>query len=695
MPTKVSKNGKDFFTIGDEPSELEIAMGKGYKPYVDVTKNGKDIFTIELNEAEVTTAVGKGYKQIDEYNKPTAGEAMLRGAGQGATFGFSDEAIGGVKSLMPDGKSYAEERDAERAKNAKAQKAFPGTYLTGELAGGAVLPLGAGKSAATIVGALGKGSLMGAISGGVSGAGYNERKENMVGDVAKGVAIGGVLGGGAGVAGRLIPGVATKAGRADLKGELEAYRRGMKNASDSGLGSLNIIPKVFKGIKETVDSSKDIEAFKLFIAGSKNNLASKMVDQGKFSDTMAAMDALNKLSNDDFVTYAIANGDKDVIQWIAKNSAGQGSKASAQDIEKLLSIDPVERQALRKVDVRQEAKNILPGVAKAKGEIESSVRRSVGELNTAAAAGADDAAMNKSIDAMIDSSTAAIEDLGNIPDGAAKAKHITAAMETMAEGKGPKSWPVGQGKIYSAATAEEKFNRIQKAREYIDDGLADYYGRNRKNPTIAETILVKQRRELDAALKAVEGKRVADLAAVEGYAIDRGVFRPITKGGEVDTTALKRVLGSSDKAQTFQDEMERIADFAANTTDAEGKAAAEQLLNLYKTTNDKVILARAINDFNHSLGPTSPAVERLGSQLGKRGMTEEAIQAPALYMRQLDANIENYAELVSGKKWHDMGEDEKRAFVNLLSFIKKDGDKGVTPEALKENFNIFLKKQRK
>lgn len=123
------------------------------------------------------------------------GESALRGAVQGASFGFSDEGVGafGAAKTAADQfldnhnfqmdkikESYTKSRDAERLANENAQKANPMTYGASELAGGMVTPglgvLGtatkAAKGASTLarVGNAGINAARGSVIGGGSAA---------------------------------------------------------------------------------------------------------------------------------------------------------------------------------------------------------------------------------------------------------------------------------------------------------------------------------------------------------------------------------------------------------------------------------------------------------------------------------------------------------------------------------------------
>lgn len=165
-------------------------------------------------------------------------ESFGRGAGQGASLGFSDElsalgaasglpetsgpfsaiarpAIGFVRSSISDqGAADYEAALAERrAELDAAQQANPGTFMAGEIVGGVatapVLPGGAAR-AATVAGRAGKAALTGAGYGAAYGAGTGETAEERV----SGAISGGLVGAGtAGVASPVID-AAVAGGRA-------------------------------------------------------------------------------------------------------------------------------------------------------------------------------------------------------------------------------------------------------------------------------------------------------------------------------------------------------------------------------------------------------------------------------------------------------------------------------------------------
>lgn len=177
----------------------------------------------------------------------SAADARMRGLGQGATAGLGDELVGfargrpdispaqlaanpreattgrGILSAiqatgvgLPSGISgpvalyralmqargagtYSEERNAERAANARAQAAHPVQYGAAEVAGSAVPAAAmAAVGVPPVAAAAGQGA--------VGGAGHTDTSDP--GELAANSAAGGLLGAGAGLVGRAVPAVA-------------------------------------------------------------------------------------------------------------------------------------------------------------------------------------------------------------------------------------------------------------------------------------------------------------------------------------------------------------------------------------------------------------------------------------------------------------------------------------------------------
>lgn len=188
----------------------------------------------------------------------------LRGAAQGASFGFADELTGALESAFSD-KSYTDARDESRKAYAEAQDRSPYAYGAGEIAGGFAVPvpgLGAAQGAATLGKAVARGALHAGAMGALSGLGHSEGQNlaDVAKDTAIGAGVGGVVGGLTGAAVHGVGKLAEKSqGLKDKLGSkaLEAKERiklnaekAQKELEDSALG------KYRSGIQS---ASRDLE----------------------------------------------------------------------------------------------------------------------------------------------------------------------------------------------------------------------------------------------------------------------------------------------------------------------------------------------------------------------------------------------------------------------------------------------------
>lgn len=132
-------------------------------------------------------------------------ESGVRGAAQGASFGFADEATGALEAARdwlsrdPAGfmDNYKKHRDESRANYKAAEEANPGSFLTGQFGGAAAPTLLTG-------GAGGIASL--AAQGAAQGLGSSEADlaQGDIGGAARDAAIGGTIGGALGAATKAI-----------------------------------------------------------------------------------------------------------------------------------------------------------------------------------------------------------------------------------------------------------------------------------------------------------------------------------------------------------------------------------------------------------------------------------------------------------------------------------------------------------
>lgn len=194
-------------------------------------------------------------------------DAGIRGAAQGATFGYADEATAGVGGLIDwaQGKlgqrgdislsdAYHTRRQAIRNADAKAEQDYGKTFLGGQVVGGLLTAFVPGLNAANAVKGAGvvQTAVKGAAAGALAGTGAAKEITDIPAEGVKGAMLGGAIGGGAKVAGKVAGAVVDKLRPAKLGSVLlnapeAALERYIKNPSavNSARSRFDIVEKDF------------------------------------------------------------------------------------------------------------------------------------------------------------------------------------------------------------------------------------------------------------------------------------------------------------------------------------------------------------------------------------------------------------------------------------------------------------------
>lgn len=143
-------------------------------------------------------------------------KGLATSVAQGATFGFADEALGGIDALdkaLSTGtlknlqRDYAATRDRIRGTEANFAANNPKTHVAANVAGGFVdAPLFAMKAAPTLVGRIGQGIDAGIVGGATAGIGASTAPtfSGQMEDAARGAMVGSAVGAAVPVAGKLL-----------------------------------------------------------------------------------------------------------------------------------------------------------------------------------------------------------------------------------------------------------------------------------------------------------------------------------------------------------------------------------------------------------------------------------------------------------------------------------------------------------
>jgi hypothetical protein len=285
-------------------------------------------------------------------------KSLGKGLQQGATLGFSDELSGAIqagldklaplfggtslqqqaKLLQAEGFTgdigstnlYEQARNEERQALAKAKEANSKLYLTGELAGSAVVPLGAMGKGAKLSQQVLKGAASGAGAGALTSIGTSEEMPGLK-DVATDALLGGAIGGGLPLVGAGLKGLNKAVKKSDsyqfLKDLISKTREGVEFAGEEA--SSNLRKKALESTKNVVTA---VDKSNLAKIKKRDELLSKIEDVDVKDGTVSLLAQLDNLKNDAASTALpiINNTEKQIKRIFEK-----GAKISGNDFRSI------------------------------------------------------------------------------------------------------------------------------------------------------------------------------------------------------------------------------------------------------------------------------------------------------------------------------------------------------------------------
>jgi hypothetical protein len=687
----VSKDGQSFFDLDDTPENREGADKKGYQPYLDMTKDGKEHFTLPATKENVDGAMAKGYVTVDAFKNRgapkadviTKSDSALRGAAQGASLGFADEATGAVeaagKTLFGDEKmadlpaNYAKHRDESRANYKAAEEANPWSYRGGELGGGLASGIATGGLGAGIKGA----AALGAVSG--LGAGEGDLSDQAL-STAKGAGIGAVAGAvGKGI-GKVLDGSAGDAAR--------AFRRGASDAVSEvkpGIPGVEQIEKTYAGIKGGL---KEISQ----TAAGKQEFADVAQQARQVLHANPESGAIGKLSDDEAVTQALmADGPNPIKNWYANksviNNPGQGT---ADDYLKVLNMSGEERAAARAYDPMKAAGELQPTIEDGANTFRNVRNARTQELQNQARSNfqQDDAS------GLMDHFNSQIEDANKFSSTKSAATVLEDAKNIIASGKAPKSYGLKEGDLgimqeNGEAGNEELFNRLQKARQFLDNHI-DY---NKQGLTEGEKLLKETRGQIDDILKTSPEKVEGDAFFRKSKEIENNLVKvtEFRRDGstEVDESKIKRLLGDNDAARRFKDSLVEARSFASNEQlPADFRADMVSMVDSIEKQIGVADNSRAMNTLRYkNSGPSGPAIDRMNSIQNKNTLLQDAVNTPSGFLNSVDG-LKKYAMDKTGVSYADMSSSQQLGVTRFWTWMK--GNQGATEAAANKAWTKFV-----
>jgi hypothetical protein len=673
----VSKNGEDFFDIPDTEEQQAGAEAKGYKRYIDVTKNGTDIFTIPADD-NLEKAFAKGYKTLDQHNatkdKSTATQITdtigdtIKGISQGVTLGYGDEILGATGAVFGDG-SYQENRDAKRKEYKEARERSPVANIAGEVGGSLVTGFAAPGIGTTLKGSVG----MGAVQG--LGNSEADLTEGDVLGAARDASLGagaGALGYGTGKAIEKGIDVGPKFAKAIPRG----WKAGVADAKEWTDGSLATLGGPVGAIKELWATGKINREI-----GDVARAARQVIKVRPLSELEPGLElmgvgngkTLDALTDEEAITLALMQkGENPVKKWIVSRTGLDLNNFSKDTYLQALSEGTKDRAAARSLDTYQTAKQMVPMFDDAKKLFTETRNTRFSDLQNAARQEFDGVA-----EEVFSGIAGAKSDAASLKTIPGSVKNLLDDVEGLiTQGKGTRAQKLTEGS-WDEVAGPERFNRLQKARELVDSKInwAQAQGESQ-----SESILKTLRGDIDSVLKKSEIKLEADDLFKASKDLENSFFRSAEFRNpdgtfDIDAAKIKRMLGDSDSAKRFRDNIELLEDFTNKPgLSREFKVQAKTLLTQLKNALQEADFQRKLGGIQRADGPSSVALQRMQAAMGgKGGVVKEAVTAPAGFMNNIDNFNQELAKRFGGTI-DELTGPKKSAAVKIYLWLKRNPD---------------------
>lgn len=696
---KMSKDGQTFFDIDDSDESVNAAKAKGYKEYVPMTKNGTDVFNVEFSEDSYTAAVGKGYKDLERYKfeQPKEqeigfGEAALKGLGNAT--GLADEATGFVAGLgaQSQGGSYIDAyrsardyaREGDKAALEQQPVAFIGSKVLGGVAGGAIAP-----ALNTLKGSVALGAGMGLAE---SEADLTKPSLENFGQAAIDTAGGAAAGAlGYGVGKGLEKGASAAMGLAQNANKIltaigRGAARGSKEVSEDlprfiGINEIGTTVGALKGAVDEVKAlGKDLAEFKAVAEAARKVRPLSELGRAEVQ-VIGNGKAIGEFTDDEAILAAlVAEGDNPVKQWFAtKASTLQPGQIDADQYGKILSMGSAERNAAREFDPRVAAQGLKPVIEDTEKlflQARSDRFKQLQDKARGAFNPNDATPAFKALDEAIES----IKGVDSIP-GSVRGV-LSDVKKMIGNGSLIKQWKLNPGK-WENVGATEQFNRLQKARELIDDQIK--WANAKGGQSTAQSVLMDVRTNIDNVLKISPDKVDADKIFSDSMRVEKNFFDATDfRGAGVDESKIMGLLGDKDRAHRFRTSMEEFKAFVNNPElSPQFREQGQKLIDQIETATNTMQTKGELGAFRQKQGPTSPAIERLQSIQGKNSLSQDAVRNPAGFVNSAD-QFSKYITKRLGKPLEKMEPADRQKSLLFWSWTRKNQD--ASPQQYEAKF---------
>lgn len=712
-----------------DDSDVDEALKMGLKPVaLLVNDKGEEVYadSSEINEAfkagfrvpVAQIANSKGKIPDGEKRQFSKVESAALGASQGMTFGFGDELGGFIGSLIDTPAeaingggfhpidNYRANRDRIRASTEESAKQNPVTHSAAELISGLAVPVGTGAVAAarapSLLRAAGKGALVGAELGAVSGLGTSEADllKGEFKQAGKDLSVGAALGAGVGA-------IASPA--------VEVLAKVAKNGVGIFRGKGGIIENLSKVLPDALNELKQDASFRGVIAKAT----------GKSADSMTDNEIAKFVGNE-----LMQPGPSPVKDYLANMVATEKGNVSPKALNEAFELGSEGRNAARNFDVnaqREHAQVVADKMRPVLDEYDATRKMLRGELEDAAgkefaktnptvpppppgkpvfqgeAPGAFDEPVRiaqqppkkdvaENIRAFADD---IIGEDSIIP--VRNQKEIEKALAIIDRGSGVKGankvYRVGEGQ-WNAVSGEEKYRRLQAARQLIDEQRSFFA---KEGMSSAERVMNQFRSEIDDVLKTSQSKIESDeLWSKTQKALDNlesaMEFRSPSGERDLDVGKIKRSWANTDQGVRAQDAVDTFRT-VAEEHGLGSLQTREDAIGAWREGLNKVKDRQKLD----AIGENWRSAREVGALEPGEGV-QRLLTDPVNYLQKLDAALktpnlekllapEQLRELVKYRMWVS-NEIRKRS---AGQWAKDDGAKFAT-DAIKLGMGLGLGK---
>jgi hypothetical protein len=385
---------------------------------------------------------------------------------------------------------------------------------------------------------------------------------------------------------------------------------------------------------------------------------------------------------------------KDLVSRVSATLFG-GRGSASKTLEEQLSTPLAERVKARDFEPYQAAEELKPRVQEAADIYRSAAGKEVERLLPEAAK-------------EFESAGPAVQKLVNDFQIAGKDADVLADLHPGIKkyiNKAAKIWETGEdvstaGLVpgtYDQIDQMQRFMRLQRARETIDDGIP-YDQLKLRDPNQGEQVLMGLRNSIDTVLKNSPAKVRSDAIYSEMMNTLKAVFGRTKYKGEIDTGKIEKSFRETDEAKRFRSHFETLRKWSQDPTfDQADRDKMQAFLDQYDKFYKIASTQGKLNKFEWKEGPSSAAVERLGGIVNKDSLVSELFSQPKLALQKMDEFEKTFVNRWTNKNFEDLSIPERLSFIRLRNFMNENREKllGMDEQSLLGKYQEILDKTQK